>query len=42
MADITLKTRLLNKYNQTLTADHVLGKGEINFVEVNIPLGNGT
>jgi hypothetical protein len=41
MADITLKTRLLNKYNQTLAADHVLGKGEINFVEVDIPLGNG-
>lgn len=42
MADITLKTRLLNKYNQPLTADHVLGKGEINFVEVNIPIGDGT
>lgn len=42
MADITLKTRLLNKYNQALAEDHVLGKGEINFVEVNIPLGNGT
>ena len=41
MADITLKTRLLNKYNQTLAADHVLGKGEINFIEVDIPLGNG-
>lgn len=41
MADITLKTRLLNKYNQNLAADHVLGKGEINFVEVDIPLGNG-
>ena len=41
MADITLKTRLLNKYNQTLADDHVLGKGEINFVEVNIPLGDG-
>ena len=41
MADITLKTRLLNKYNQTLAADHVLGKGEINFVEIDIPLGNG-
>ena len=41
MANITLKTRLLNKYNQTLAADHVLGKGEINFIEVDIPLGNG-
>lgn len=41
MADITLKTRLLNKYNQTLAADHVLGKGEINFVVVDIPLDKG-
>lgn len=41
MANVTLKTQILNKYNNNLTADYVLGKGEINFVEVDIPLGNG-
>lgn len=41
MAELTLKTRLLNKYNQAIASDHVLGAGEINFVEVAVPLQNG-
>ena len=42
MAELTLKTRLLNKYNQTIADDVKLGAGEINFVEVNIPLNDGS
>ena len=43
MANVTtLKTRLFNKYNQELSADTVLGPGEIHFVEVAIPLSDGT
>lgn len=42
MAELTLKTRLLNKYNQSIASDATLGKGEINFVEVNIPLNDGS
>lgn len=40
--EITLKTRLLNKYNQAIADDVTLGAGEINFVEVNIPLSDGS
>lgn len=40
MAEITLKTRLLNKYNQSIAASEVLGKGEIHFEPVSIPVGS--
>ena len=39
MAELTLKTRLLNKYNQSIAADAILGKGEIHFEPITIPLG---
>lgn len=39
--EITLKTRLLNKYNQTIAPTEILGAGEINFVEVKVPLQDG-
>ena len=38
MAELTLKTRLLNKYNQSIAPSEILGAGEINFVEVKVPL----
>ena len=40
--EITLKTRLLNKYNQTIAPSEILGAGEINFVEVKVPLQDGS
>lgn len=40
--EITLKTRLLNKYNQTIAPTEILGAGEINFVEVKVPLQDGS
>ena len=40
MAEITLKTRLLNKYDQSIAASEVLGKGEIHFEPVSIPVGS--
>ncbi len=39
--EITLKTRLLNKYDQTIAPTEILGAGEINFIEVKIPLQDG-
>lgn len=41
MADIKLKTRLFNRYNDSrITDTTVLGKGEIHFIPVEIPVGS--